>query len=168
MAAMTLDKIEWNPAFETGISEIDNQHKRIVKLVNTMQSAAVSNDAKAIDDVLTELTDYTVSHFTFEETIMAEAGYQFLGPHKKVHELFARKVTSYIERYREGENIAVELNNMLVKWLFNHITNEDRGYVQSINTYLNATSQENLNPQIDTVPPKQPGFWARLFGRFFS
>ncbi len=72
-----------------------------------------------------ELVDYTVSHFSYEEALMEQAGYPFLEPHKKVHKLFVNKVSTYVKRFQADEDVVPELVAMLKKWLVNHIRNED-------------------------------------------
>ena len=84
-----------------------------------------------LSDVIGEMVDYTMSHFAFEESLMENAGYLFSGPHKKVHDLFVRKVAEMQSRFEGGEDVTEELHGMLSRWLFNHIRNEDHGYVDS-------------------------------------
>jgi len=60
-----------------------------------------------------DCVDYTLSHFAFEESLQEEAGYAYCKPHKKVHELFARKVSEYQERMDLGDDVAEELHATL-------------------------------------------------------
>ncbi len=53
-----------------------------------------------------------MSHFAFEESLQEEAGYAFCKPHKRVHELFVRKVSEYVERHRLGDEIGEELGQI--------------------------------------------------------
>ena len=76
--------------------------------------------------------DYTLSHFAFEETLMEDAGYQFSRAHKKIHELFIRRVSEYRVRFQAGEDVGDELKGLLSRWLFNHIRNDDAGYVDAV------------------------------------
>lgn len=86
--------------------------------------------------VIEELVDSTQSHFAFEEALMKEAGYKFLEMHKKVHELFIRRVSDFTLRFAKGEDIAGEVHVMLVRWLSNHIANEDRDYVDAVKAMM--------------------------------
>ncbi|MBT4863320.1 MAG: bacteriohemerythrin, partial [Gammaproteobacteria bacterium] len=94
--------IEWTRDLDTGIQVIDNQHKRIVEYINKLDDAGVTSDKEQISGVLTELVDYTLSHFTFEESLMEEAGYPFVRGHKRVHQLFVKRVGDYIQRFKMG------------------------------------------------------------------
>ena len=93
----------WQDDLNTGIQVIDNQHKRIVEMINLLHDAQQGKEHAAIAEVIEELVDYTLSHFAFEETLMEDAGYQFSRAHKKIHELFIRRVSEYRVRFQAGE-----------------------------------------------------------------
>ena len=131
----------WVPELDTGIEEIDKQHRRIVEYINRLYELRSSPDREALGDVIGEMVDYTLSHFVFEESLIENAGYMFAGPHKKVHELFTRRVAEMQSRFDAGEDIAAELHGMLSRWLFNHIRNEDHGYVDAAQAYLRMARQ---------------------------
>ena len=123
--------LNWTSDLDTGIAEIDNQHRRIVDYINRLNELRHTHDRAGLSDVIAEMVDYTMSHFAFEESLMENAGYLFSGPHKKVHDLFVRKVAEMQSRFEGGEDVTEELHGMLSRWLFNHIRNEDHGYVDS-------------------------------------
>lgn len=124
--------ITWTPDLDTGIAVIDQQHMRIVDYINTLESANIDGTKEVVGRTLDELVDYTVSHFAFEESLQEEAGYQFCKPHRKVHELFIRRINEYVGRFRAGEDIASELHTLLSAWLINHIRRDDADYVAAV------------------------------------
>jgi hemerythrin len=148
----------WSERLATGIEEIDNQHKRIVTLVNQLHKIKQSGNFVAIGEVIEEMVDYALSHFAFEEEIMEAANYRFRGAHKRVHDLFVRKIPEFQKRFAAGENISDELHRMLVRWLYNHISNEDQGYVKSIKEYLRAqdSTEANTSGIVNLVPDELP------------
>jgi hemerythrin len=148
--------LQWSSSLDTGIDVIDEQHKRIVQYINELYDAQVTLDKKAIGNVIEELVDYTISHFAFEESLMEQSGYPFVDPHKKVHELFIRKVTKFVERFQAGEEVSEELINMLQRWLINHIKNEDGDYADIVRASVNKMHRE------------QGGWLSRSIGRFFG
>lgn len=172
-----MKKMEWGPELETGIPEVDTQHKRIVHLVNQMQEARMNKDMEAVASVITEMVDYTLSHFAFEEALMEDARYRFLGPHRRVHELFAQKIPEFQARFGAGEDITEELHTMLVRWLYNHIRGDDQGYVESVKKFLGDTEmpaqsskafQNNVQAAIlEIQAQRKPGFLTRLKQAFF-
>jgi len=157
--------IVWDSKLDTGIEVIDAQHKRIVEYINDLEIAKKKLDKKMVNDIIEQLIDYTQSHFGFEEEMLEEAGYKFLKPHKKVHELFIRRVTDITMRSAKGEDIADELHSMLTKWLLNHIANEDRDYAEAVKQMTGFDHKSSAPSAIAKQP--SPGFLSGLLGRFF-
>jgi hemerythrin len=157
--------IIWDKKLETGIEVIDAQHQRIVEYINDLEIAKMKLDKKMVNEIIEQLIDYTQSHFGFEEEMLEEAGYKFLKPHKKVHELFIRRVTDFTLRAAKGEDIVDELHSMLSKWLINHIANEDRDYADAVKQMAGI----DHGPAAVAAIAKQPsqGFLSGLLGRFF-
>jgi hemerythrin len=131
--------LEWTPDLSVGIDVIDGQHKRIVDYINQLNEARIRRDRHVIAQVIEELVDYTLSHFSFEESMMEEAHYRFLAPHKRVHELFVRRVGEYQLRFKAGEDVEIvagDMQNTLVTWLMNHIKREDMDYSEAVRAKL--------------------------------
>lgn len=138
---MTL--LVWQDDLNTGIEVIDHQHMRIVEMINHLQVAQKSMERLAISEVIDELVDYTMSHFAFEEELMEEAGYPFSHAHKRVHEIFGKRVMEYRMRFQAGEDVGDELRNMLSRWLFNHIRGDDKAYADTVRKHLNQFAKEH-------------------------
>ncbi|MDX9737288.1 bacteriohemerythrin [Azonexus hydrophilus] len=151
--------ISWTADLDTGIPLIDQQHRRIVDFINHLEVAKNAGDKEAVKQIVYDCVDYTLSHFAFEESLQEEAGYAYCKPHKKVHELFARKVSEYQERMDLGDDVAEELHATLARWLVNHIKRDDADYVESVRASMapgaRARAEEN----------KKTGWFRRLFGR---
>lgn len=124
--------IVWTQDLNTGIEVIDDQHKMIVDYINQLELAVKQRDRAAVGGVLVDLTDYTLSHFAFEESLQEDADYMFAKPHKSVHEVFAKRIARYQERHNSGDNVAEELHAMLVNWLIDHIKRDDMAYVSAV------------------------------------
>lgn len=154
--------IIWDSKLDTGIEVIDNQHRRIVAYVNQLDTARRSGDKAMVGEVIEQLVDYTQSHFSFEEAMMEEAGYRFLKPHQKVHEIFVRRVGEFMVRAAKGEDVTEELHSMLTKWLINHIANEDRDYSPAV---LRMLAEKETLPSQEKA--RSRGFMSGLLGRFF-
>lgn len=150
-----MEKLRWSHELDTGIAVIDGQHKRIVEYINSMQDAQQNHDREAVGNIIDELVDYTVSHFSFEEELMEQAGYGFIVPHKKIHELFVKKVASFVERFKNGEEVGEDILNMLRKWLVNHIKNEDGDYVEAVERHMQHDGHHQ-------------GWLRRTLGKFFG
>lgn len=128
--------LHWSSDLETGIEVIDSQHQRIVDYLNELNDANDIGNREATNHVLNELVDYTLTHFAFEEELQEKAGYPFLRAHKRVHEIFTKRVAEFQKRAATGENVAPELLSMLKIWLVNHIKGDDADYAESVKKML--------------------------------
>jgi hemerythrin len=126
----------WTRNLDTGIEVIDGQHRQIVAYINQIHDAKQTRNHEAISKVLADTIEYTISHFGFEETLLEDAGYEFIRPHKKVHELFIKRVSEFKQRFDSGEDVADELHGLLSRWLFSHILNDDAAYVPSVQSSM--------------------------------
>lgn len=147
--------LAWTQDLAIGIPVIDSQHQCIVEYINQVEHAKLTHSAEELNEVLDELVDYTLSHFAFEETLMEEAGYPFINAHKKVHQLFARRVGSFQELARSGEDVTDELLHTLKAWLVNHIKRDDKDY--------SAVVRANMESATERVKAKKGGLFSRLF-----
>ncbi len=159
-----MENIAWSPDLNIGIEVIDNQHRRIVNMLNQLNDVRRAHqpgtDARmgAVGDVIAELVDYTLSHFAFEESLMEDASYQFYRAHKRVHDLFVKRVGEYQFRFQGGEDITDELHAMLSRWLVNHIRNDDAAYGPSIKASMD----------VDVDYRRPDGWVSRSLKRFFK
>lgn len=135
--------LHWSSDLDTGIESIDKQHQRILDYVNELNSANSAGDTAVTNRVLNELVDYTITHFAFEEELQEKAGYPFLRAHKRVHEIFAKRVAEFQKRAAAGENVAPEVLSMLKIWLVNHIKGDDADYAPSVKAMLGVEGSKD-------------------------
>lgn len=154
-----MELLVWQNDLNIGIEVIDNQHRRIVTMINLLIVAQQEGHSRSeVGHVLNDLVDYTLSHFAFEESLLEESGYNFTRPHKRVHEVFIGKVNEYNMRFKAGEDITHELISLLSRWLFNHIRNDDAAYAKVVIDNMNRITQD-----------RQPGGWlSRSMRKFFG
>jgi hemerythrin len=148
--------IHWSGDLNTGIDVIDKQHMRIVDYINDLEKAYRKGDRPGIQGVLDALVDYTQSHFAFEESLQEEAGYKYCKPHKRVHELFIRRIGEYGQRFKAGEDVAEELHKTLSAWLINHIKRDDADYVSAVKANMIDIVAEHERTQ-------NRGWFSRFF-----
>jgi hemerythrin len=121
--------IEWRESLAIGVPVIDNQHKELLSRFDKLLKACETG--KGIEELrgLLEFLDtYVVTHFSDEEGIQRVRHYPGYAAHKKEHEWFiARLKALKAEIATEGVAVhhVMETNNMLLKWLINHISKVD-------------------------------------------
>lgn len=142
--------ISWGPEYEIGIRVIDTQHQRIVDYINVLERLLDQPDSRlGVARVLYDLVDYTESHFSFEEALMAEAGYSALADHHRTHENFAQQISLQQQRHDQGELVAMALIELLQKWLLRHILVEDMGYTGEVRGWIDRIGLEGLGAWIN-------------------
>ncbi len=122
--------LEWNDSYSVGIESIDNDHKKLIHLINNLQTAVdYKTDKQFEKQTLDEVIDYTKYHFGREEKLMEEHNYPDFEPHKGKHEEMIAKVTEFVQAYENDESRAIEsLLSYLKSWLINHISGTDQEY----------------------------------------
>lgn len=157
-------QIVWTDKYDTGIEEVDNQHRQIVDYLNRLGEAKNSRNIKVVKDVIDGMVDYTLSHFAFEEALMQEAQYPFARAHKSVHETFIKRVEKFQERFKAGEDVAQEFYDVLKRWLVNHIQRDDAAYVRIVKPYLEPSAKETAS----AATTESEGSWiSRAVKKFF-
>lgn len=125
--------LEWNEKFETGISEVDFQHRNLVNMINNLakNGSEPPGEARnfAVRITLEQLIDYTVYHFKAEEALMHEAKYAHEQEHHKAHELLKSRALGFAKKIDEGEDVLNDLLAFLKEWLQKHILITDMQYV---------------------------------------
>lgn len=122
--------IRWNDNFSVGSEDMDNEHKKLVEVINTLYTNLLKqSDNLRIVEILGELKKYTEYHFTHEEEIMEAVNYPKLKGHKGSHQSFCDKVDVYIKAFESNEAIdKINLLQFLKNWLIGHILKEDMQY----------------------------------------
>lgn len=118
---------EWSPIYETGVPEIDAQHRQLMGYVNEMFDAMLANaGAAVVGDVLERLSEYTRMHFAFEERLLVAGDALELQAHLTLHAALLRRVMALRDRHVAGQARVDEAAiDLLRDWLVDHILNED-------------------------------------------
>jgi hemerythrin-like metal-binding protein len=121
----------WSQNFETGIAEIDEQHRKLVDLLNVLVShLAYQSDAPAINKVFDDLRSYTAYHFKSEERIWHRYfdGDPWEEWHRKTHGDFIAEVMRLKqEEQNKPLDVVIErIVTFLTHWLAQHILDSDK------------------------------------------
>ena len=121
--------IQWRESLSIGIPVIDNQHKELLnrfdRLLNACQNGRGIDELKELQSFLEE---YVQTHFNHEEALQRLHRYPAYEAHKSEHLYFIEQLNKLkTETEKEGVSIhhVVETNNLLMKWLLNHISKVD-------------------------------------------
>ena len=126
--------VSWNPALETGLPEIDQQHMELYALVNDLNAAAlVGTGPQQLERMLHRILRYASVHFATEEALMADSSYTDSVAHAAIHAAFAEQVQCLAQEYAEGHGKSVlGLAVFMQDWLESHIQAVDRPLVDHL------------------------------------
>lgn len=120
---------DWDAALETGHPEIDDQHRRLFALANSVQDA-IGAEGADVGDAVYDLTEYVLEHFSDEQALMEECGYSRIAWHRSLHDDLTAETMRITARYMADGNVtALDLAPFLVRWLREHILAEDVPFV---------------------------------------
>lgn len=94
------DRTPWLPAFETGIPDIDHDHRQIFDLVTELQAAAEANDAGLCRSLASVVMDRAEEHFAMEEWFLRANDF----PRRDIHSRYHRQLS------RHGRTLAAQVN----------------------------------------------------------
>jgi len=132
-----MQSFHWDKNFETGLSDVDQQHRHLVDVINDFgdllaENKIVFND---IERIYTELADYAQYHFREEEALMFQYGVdqRHINHHIEIHQSFLHEVTTmYSDISQDNLESATYLLDFLTHWLAYHILGEDQNMARQV------------------------------------
>lgn len=120
-----MDEIVWNDSLLINNETINEQHKKLVSIINSVFRME-REDPERLSEILSELTDYTFYHFSYEEGLMKDENYPLLKNHIEEHNVFTGYVANLCIKVLEGGEISINEMKMFLKdWLIKHILEND-------------------------------------------
>jgi hemerythrin len=133
-----MDIIKWQDIYEVRVEAIDEQHRKLVSLVNAMAEAMRAGKGKTVvGKVLKELVEYTAYHFETEEEFFREHEYPEYEAHRKIHQELTRRARELKRTFDLGKPlVTAQVMQFLSDWLNKHIIEEDRKFGRYIESKL--------------------------------
>ena len=122
----------WTDALSVKVREIDDQHRRLVEMINTLHQSMIDKKGQETQSaVIHEMVEYAATHFRLEEGYMRKFGYAKTVLHSGEHQAFTKKAIDLKERSgADGFILTAEVLNFLKDWLQRHIMGVDRQYME--------------------------------------
>jgi len=127
---------QWNDSLLTGIKTIDDQHKQLVEMVNTLHDTMERSGQCLAPELVDRLKTYAAEHFHVEEGYMQAFAYPEFEAHLKEHEGFYAAVLSCEKGCADGSTHPAELLEFLKSWLTHHILDVDMKMGRFLEDYL--------------------------------
>jgi len=119
----------WTENLRVGIEEFDEDHKKLIALVNRLHGAIQAGTSREIlGGVLNALEHHAFEHCRCEEMLLMQAGYPEAAEHMKEHNQLRRMIAGLKLRQQSGSDsdLSTDLMNLLYIWITNHVYSADR------------------------------------------
>ncbi len=135
-----MDTIEWTLSLSVGVDEIDDQHRRLISIINRIVAAHDTAPGSAdMLAIISDLVDYTDYHFRTEDNYMMENEYPLFLSHRKEHLAYIKKMGTWITALENKESTLIEeMLSYLCHWWQTHITQSDLRYAR----YIRAQNED--------------------------
>lgn len=121
--------IEWDERDRTGVPLLDEQHRGIVAMLNTLHFfIGRQRTHEALATTLDAVVHHARIHFKTEEMLLAEAGYPELERHAAKHRQLFEDIRLVSQEATKG-NDPMPVLAFLRAWWLNHIREDDLRYV---------------------------------------
>ncbi len=115
----------WKEEYSVGNAMLDEQHRRLIELVNRVDGG------EPLDDILAALQEYAEKHFRDEERLLESVGYPDLDKQQYQHAAFSAWLDRlYRDHCEEGDSAVTrhDLQRYLRVWLANHLLVYDMAF----------------------------------------
>ena len=128
--------LEWTDSLSVGVPAMDEQHKKLIAMINNLNTAMSSGEAaRSVGPILDALVEYAAIHFAHEEELMQSHRYQALEPHRAIHRQFVARAIALKNDFSSGKTLmSRDVMLFLKDWLVNHIMGTDKKYGVVIGT----------------------------------
>jgi len=133
-----MESFKWGKQFITGIQEVDDQHQKLVSMINSLGEVVAENASNRdlLLTMFTNLSDYAAEHFRCEKRFMEEMKIdsRHVDSHLRQHGDFVRDLADMKKSLDKNlpENSQVLLQ-YLIHWLAFHILETDQNLARQVN-----------------------------------
>ena len=120
--------IIWKPEYDLGIPIIDEQHKGVVSIINSLYYGMKNNYVKGfLEPTINMLREYTQIHFQVEESFFTASDFPDAKSHIELHQALMSKLAE-VGRKSILDKDPYQLMDFLKEWWINHICKTDMLY----------------------------------------
>ena len=125
-----MNKIVWSDNYSVGVPELDEQHKKIVEVINELNTNTdLTSQSDKLHNILGRIIIYAQNHLDYEESLLKKHAYPHYEDHLSKHQEYKKKVSDFaVELLEYREEMPTKFLNYLNHWWVDHILKEDMKY----------------------------------------
>lgn len=125
-----MDVIKWRSSFDTGIAEMDEEHRRIIDVINQLYRMLRGHEENGdLEGIYTILKEYSELHFEHEEELLRSNDYPDMKEQGDSHREFVEKLEEIREDLKANDpSVIPGVYKYLREWWIGHIVESDKKY----------------------------------------
>jgi hemerythrin-like metal-binding protein len=142
--------IKWDDQYSVGISIIDEEHKKLIDVMNIAIVAKEQNyNSDKTKEVFNAMVEYTNKQFSTEEEDMLKSNLpRYLFYRNELLNYIDSMIANYKDLTMDNYQIINEILEFLKQWFVNHILETDKEYINCFNENGLYNSELNKDTQI--------------------
>lgn len=128
--------MKWQDSWNSGHMEIDSQHKKLLRLVNSIIETIFKEESyEVLGNKLSNLLEHLEYHFEYEERLLRELGYEYEEDHRWLHKELIKKLNDLIEKQKNvGDITHSDIFEFIVgELVVEHLVKEDYKFFELLN-----------------------------------
>lgn len=145
-----MDIADWNTVLNTGVEEIDTQHRGLVQLAQELAAAIHSKEGQeTLKDLVARLRHYSVEHFAAETRIMQQMRFPEIREHLAEHRRLSNMSRQFQDDFYRQQGVPAEnVGRFMKHWLFDHILKWDMRLAAHIKAVRDGTFKPEEQPPV--------------------
>ena len=128
--------VGFTPDLAVGVPELDDQHETFFTMLGRIDAVSPDmyrqlddDETDVMLDIMNDLKDFAIQHFSFEETMMGESDYPGLDDQLDAHERFLDDIIRTEADLMNGTAVPpVKIHGALADWFADHIREMDLAF----------------------------------------
>jgi hemerythrin-like metal-binding protein len=119
--------VVWKPIYETGVDFIDDDHRKLVDIINGIESLLLAKSLSDVPNAIASLARHFDQHCAREEAAMRKISFSGLEEHISEHAKVKEHLSELIDRVRRDSSgpVVESVVGYLGRWFHDHVVGQD-------------------------------------------
>ena len=131
----------WTSELETGLSELDSDHKQLLAKANRLKQASANAGLSELKLALLDMNAEMVAHFAREEALMRDCKYEGAQEHRDEHQRLLAEIGGRLDALEAFEKSISTFGDFIHQWMFQHIAGKDTLFGRSVISQVGTTDR---------------------------
>ena len=125
-----MDIIKWRATYETGVPSMDEQHRQLIDLINSLYRVLRKEESvETIGPILDDMAAYADKHLREEEALLQKHDFPGYDEHLLLHNNYQEELAALTRDWEQQDELtAKKIYAFLRQWWLEHIVENDQKY----------------------------------------